>query len=375
MADRDYYHTLGVSRNASPEEIKKAYRKLAMKHHPDRNPGDAEAERKFKEAAEAYEVLGDPGKRRRYDTYGEAGLRGQHHGFSSMDDIFSAFGDIFGNGLFDGLFGGRRARRGPARGRSLHMEIDIKLEDVLEGVDKKVKLERPDLCVKCHGTGAAQGTMPRTCATCGGHGRVIHSQGFFQMQTTCPDCGGSGSVIKEKCPECRGRGMIEVKREIVVKIPQGIENGTRLKVLGEGEPSLDGGPKGDLIVHVNVREHDIFDRIGDHVTCDLPITMCQAALGAEVTVPTLDGEETLAIPRGTQTGDVISLRRRGLPNPRSGRFGDQHVQIFVEVPRKLTRKQRELLEEYAKTENAHVSEQRKTFFEKLRECFSGGSSA
>ena len=369
MADKDYYHTLGVSRNASPEEIKKAYRKLAMKHHPDRNPGDAEAERKFKEAAEAYEVLGDPGKRRRYDTYGEAGLRGQHHGFSSMDDIFSAFGDIFGNGLFDGLFGGRRARRGSARGRSLHMEIDIKLEDVLEGVDKKVKLERPDLCVKCHGTGAAPGTTPQTCTTCGGHGRVIHSQGFFQMQTTCPDCGGSGSVIKEKCPECRGRGMIEVKREIVVKIPQGIENGTRLKVVGEGEPSLDGGPKGDLIVHVNVREHDIFDRIGDHVTCDLPITMCQAALGAEVTVPTLDGEETLAIPRATQTGDVLKIRGRGLPPLHGLKRGDQLVRVFVEVPKKLSERQEELLRELAKTEDTKVAPRKRGLLSKFKNLF------
>ncbi len=364
MADKDYYHTLGVSKNASSGEIKKAYRKLAMQYHPDRNPGNAEAERKFKESAEAYEVLSDPDKRQRYDRYGEAGLRGQHHGFTSMDDIFSAFGDIFG-----GLFGGRSARRGPAKGRSLHMEIDIKLEEVLEGVDRKVKIERPDICGECRGTGAAKGSKPRTCATCGGHGQVIHTQGFFQMQSTCPTCGGTGSVIKHKCPMCRGTGLVEVRREILVKIPQGIENGTRLKVVGEGEPSLEGGRQGDLYVHVNVREHVIFDRIGDHVSCDLPITICQAALGTEVTIPTLDGEETLVIPRGTQTGDVLKIRGKGLPPLHGLKRGDQLVRMFVEVPKKLSEKQERLLRELAETEDVKVAPRRRGLLSKFKNLF------
>ncbi len=370
MTGKDYYNILGVPKNASAGEIKKAYRKLALKYHPDRNPDDPDAERRFKDAAEAYEVLSDPSKRDRYDRFGEDGLKGQHHGFSSMDDIFSAFSDIFGDSLFSGLFGGgRRARRSPTRGRSLHMELKIKLSDVLEGVDRTAKIERPDLCGECAGSGCAGGAKPATCPTCGGHGRVIRSQGFFQMQTTCPSCGGGGTIIKDKCPMCGGAGVVDVKREILVKVPQGIEDGTRLKVSGEGEPSLDGGGPGDLYVHIAVEQHSIFERVGGHIACELPIKMSQAALGAEVEVPTLDGDAILTIPRGTQTGDILKIRGRGLPPLHGTKRGDQLVRIFVEVPKRLSDKQQGLLRAFAETEDTKVSPRKRGILSRFKNFF------
>ena len=361
MAGKDYYYILGVSRNASADEIKKAYRKTALKHHPDRNPGNPGSEQKFKDAAVAYAVLSDSNKRRRYDTYGEEGLRGYHHGFTSFEDVFSAFSDIFGD-----LFGTRRARRGPVRGQSLHCELDIELEDVIEGVERTVNFDRPEICPRCSGVG---GSKQESCSTCGGHGQVVHRQGFFQVQVVCPACGGTGRIIKKPCSQCRGSGRVRVRREIRVRIPQGIEDGTRLKIAGEGEPGPNGGPPGDLFVQVRLKEHIYFERIGEHVACELPITMAQATLGAEIEVPTLDGPAKLAVPRGTQTGDVLKLKGKGLPPLHGMKRGDELVRIYVEVPRKLTAEQESLIREYAQTEDAKVTPRKRGILFRFKNLF------
>jgi molecular chaperone DnaJ len=370
---RDYYEVLGVARTASEEEIKRAYRKLAMKYHPDRAEGDkTEAESKFKECAEAYEILADTQKRQRYDQFGHAGIHGQHD-FSHMDvaDIFSMFEDIFG-GL--GGFGGRRPGRAHGqRGFDLETQVELTLQEVATGTEKTIEFERQDACETCKGTGAKPGSSPVVCPQCGGHGRVAQ-QGFggmFRMVTTCPNCRGRGSVIREHCPTCRGTGRQNRKRIVQVRIPAGVHEGQAVRLGGEGEPGEGGGPSGDLHCYVVVRPHPLFSRHNNDLVCQVPVTFTQAALGAMLEVPTLDGKERIELPAATQHGEVFKIRGRGLPDIRTRRHGDELVQILIEVPRKLTEKQKQLLREYAATEDSAVMPQRKGFLEKLKEMFTG----
>jgi molecular chaperone DnaJ len=372
----DYYEILGVGNKASTEEIKRAYRRLAMKNHPDRNPGDTDAETRFKECAEAYEVLSDPERRAMYDRYGHAGLRSRPgHDFSHMgvDDIFSMFEEIFG-----GAFGGRarRARSGGVpRGYDLETEVEITLDEVLTGASRDVDFKRLDVCQTCDGQGAKPGTGRVTCTACGGAGQVAQAGfgGMFRMVTTCRACQGRGSVIAEKCGDCRGTGRVSVKRSLSVKIPAGIHDCQAVRVAGEGEPpppelSPEGrGIRGDLQVVVRVRQHKRFEREGDHLLMAVPIAFSQAALGAEIEVPTLDGTATLKIPAGTQHGALMRVEGQGLPDLRSGRRGDLVVIIQLVVPRKLSDGQKRLLRDFAKTEKLEVDASNPSLWERIRD--------
>jgi len=378
---RDYYEVLGLERTSSADDVKRSYRRLAMKFHPDRNPGDAEAEARFKEAAEAYEVLSDDGRRRMYDQYGHAGLRGTPgHDFRSMDpqDIFSMFDDIFGAGFGGSARGGRR-RQGVARGYDLETQVEITLEQVLGGTTAEVDFTRLDVCETCKGDGARPGTSRSPCQTCGGHGQVAQSGlgGMFRMVTTCPACRGAGSVITEPCETCRGQGRVPKRRRLDVKIPPGIRAGQAVAIRGEGEPppaeAAPGGQgiRGDLHVVVRIAPHQLFERDGDHLTIRLPISFTQAALGAIVKIPTLDGEHELNIPRATQHGRVVKIVGRGLPNLRSGRRGDLLVQVMIEIPQKLTARQETLLREYAETEDHSVLPETQGFWNRIRDFLGG----
>ena len=377
---RDYYEILGVDRGADPEEIKRSYRRMAMKHHPDRNPGDAEAETQFKAAAEAYEVLSDPAKKQRYDQFGHEGLRGAGaaaHDFSRMDptDIFSMFEEIFGGGRAGpgGRPGG--ARRGIPRGYDLETEVTLELSDVLKGASREVEFTRLDVCETCTGSGAKPGSTPETCAQCGGQGRVQQAGlgGMFRMVTTCPVCKGRGNIVKDKCSDCSGQGRKPKKRSLTVKIPPGIRDGQAVRVGGEGEPppqevSADGsGVRGDLHVVVRVEEHELFEREGDHLVLEMPLGFSQAALGADLEVPTLEGKTDLTIPRGTQHGSLFRLHGEGLPNLRGGARGDLVVVTKIEIPKKLTERQAELLREFAKTEDKHVLPESHGFLSKIKD--------
>jgi molecular chaperone DnaJ len=368
---RDYYEVLGVERQAEKAEIKRAYRKLALKYHPDRNPDDNEAESKFKEAAEAYSVLGDDQKRARYDRYGHEGLQGGF-GPGSMEDIFSAFGDIFGGGgIFGDLFG--RRRRGPAVGASLRTQITLDFLDVMHEQTRQVVIQREEICTDCQGTGAEDGTAFVTCELCRGAGHVTQGGGFFMVQTACPRCGGAGRRIEKICATCEGQGRTPREIALEIRIEAGIESGMRIRVPGQGEQAEPGGPRGDLYVDVQVRPHEFFQRQGEEAYCEVPISMSQAALGAEVKVPSLEPGRwlTVNVKRGTQSGTVRDIRGEGFPswqNP--GRRGDMHVALIVETPRKLTKRQEELLREMAELEEKHVSPRRKNFFEKLKSLFS-----
>lgn len=370
MAKRDFYEILGVNRDASDDEIKKAYRKLAMKFHPDRNPGDKAAEASFKEAAEAYEVLSDQKKRSRYDQMGHAGVDGMGHagqGFGSMEDIFAQFGDVFGNrgGMFEELFGGRGGGRDRNQGASLKLGLEITFREAVFGCTKTIDLKRNETCTTCNGTGAKPGTKPTVCRVCHGHGIVRQGQGFFVVQTTCPHCGGVGKVVSSPCTDCDGQGVKPEKVTIRVRIPPGVEDGTRLRVGGEGEPGRDGGSRGDLYVYVQVKADGFFERHEDDVVCKVPVTYAQAALGAEINVPTLDGEATLKIPAGTQPGEL--LRMRGLGVPGQGRRGDQIVVVQVSIPKRTSKEQRELIERLGKIEDEQ-GEQR-GFFDRIKKMF------
>ena len=373
-AKRDYYEVLDVQRNADAEEIKRAYRRLAMKYHPDRTSGDkAEAEIKFKECSEAYEVLSDEGKRRRYDQFGHEGVTGQHD-FSHMDvtDIFSMFDDIFGGALGGGGGGRGRARRA-SRGYDLETRIELTLQEVAVGAEKQIDFERQDRCEQCGGTGAKTGTAPTVCLQCGGQGRVAQ-QGFggmFRMVVACPNCRGRGTVVREHCPACGGTGRQLRKRTVIVKVPAGVHDGQAVRVTGEGEAGENGAPNGDLHVYIAVKEHPIFSRHNNDLVCQVPISFSEAALGARVEVPTLKGVETMDVPTGTQHGEVFKLKNRGLPDVRSHRIGDQLVQIVIEVPKKLNDRQKQLLREFAASEDARLQEQRKGFFDKLKELIKG----
>ncbi len=367
---RDYYEVLGVDRNAGEAQISEAYRKLAMKYHPDRNPGDEEAVGRFKEAAEAFEVLCHPEKRARYDRYGHAGLEGggAPH-FHDVSDIFNAFGDIFGEGFFGDFFGGRGHSARARKGVDIRCEVQLDLIEAAHGTSKVVRFMRHAACDNCSGSGAKPGTRPEVCRYCGGKGRVVQSSGIFAIQTMCPSCHGKGQVIHDACGTCRGSGYVPKKVTRKVDIPAGVDDRTRLRLSGEGEPSPNGGPPGDCYCFIHVTEHPLFQRRGQDLLCQVPISYTQAALGATIEVPTLDGRENLTIPAGTQSGEVITLKGRGMPDPRYRGRGELLVQVYVEVPHVLTPEHEATLRQLAEIENAHVSPTRKSFFEKLKELF------
>ena len=372
MSKRDYYEVLGVSKEASASEIKKAYRKLALANHPDRNQGDDAAVERFKEASEAFDVLSNPDKKARYDRYGHAGLGGAAGGggagFGDVGDIFDAFGDLF-EGF--GFGGGRRSRGGGRRGASLRTAVTISLEDAAKGCKREIEVGRREACGTCNGSGAKPGTSPVQCSTCGGHGQVIQSQGFFRLQTTCPHCRGAGTMIQDKCRDCRGEGRIEKPTRLEVNIPAGIDSDMQMCLRGEGEAGQQSAPAGDLYVDVNVRRHSFFERQGTHLMCSVPVTYTQAALGTEIEIPLLDGRHTLKVPPGTQPGEVIRLRGMGMPNPQGGATGHLHVEIKVTVPKKLTDEEETLLRDLAALEEANVSAEQKSFFDKVKDYFSG----
>jgi molecular chaperone DnaJ len=373
-AKRDYYEVLSVSKTASGDEIKRSYRRLAMKYHPDRNAGDgkAEAEIKFKECSEAYEVLSDDQKRQRYDQYGHAGVSASHD-YSHMEaaDIFSMFEDIFG-----GMGGGRRgggggATRGASRGYDLEVQVELTLAEVATGAEKTIEFDKQDLCETCKGSGAKPGTQPVVCVQCGGQGRVAQ-QGFggmFKMVTTCPNCRGRGTVVKEHCGTCGGSGRQLRKRAVTIKIPGGVHEGQAVRIVGEGEAGEGGARPGDLHCYITIKAHPIFTRHNNDLVCQVPISFTQAALGASIDVPTLKGNEKMEVPAGSQHGEVFKLRQKGLPDHRSGRTGDELVQILIEIPRKLTDKQRELLKEFADSEDERTMPQRRGFLDKIKEVF------
>jgi molecular chaperone DnaJ len=375
VTKRDYYEILGVQRTSGAEEIKRAYRRMAMKYHPDRNGGDAEAEIKFKECAEAYEVLSDDIKRRRYDQFGHQGVQGAHD-FSHMDvgDIVSMFDDIFGGlGGFGARMGGGGGRSRAQRGFDLETQVELSLAEVASGAEKTIEFEKQDTCEQCKGTGAKPGSSPIVCVQCGGQGRVAQ-QGFggmFRMVVTCPNCRGRGTVVKEHCVSCGGTGRQLRKRVVTVRIPAGVHEGQAVRIAGEGEPGENGAPPGDLHCYIAIKPHPIFSRHNNDLVCQLPISFTQAALGAAVEVPTLKGTEQLDVPAGTQHGEIFKLRGKGLPDVRSHRLGDELVQVLVEIPKKLTERQKQLLREFAGTEDSTAMPQRKGFLDKLKEVFQG----
>jgi molecular chaperone DnaJ len=368
-AKRDYYAVLGVSKEADAEELKKAFRRLAMQYHPDRNSGDTEAAEKFKEASEAYDVLSNADKRQRYDRYGHAGLEGLNMpDFGNAQSVFDLFGDLFGD-FFGGRGGG--GRRGPRGGRDIGYALELTLAEAAHGCKKKVTFPREETCSDCHGSRCRKGTSPATCRYCQGHGVVLRNQGFFRIQQTCRACGGSGAVIPDPCSTCHGRGRMEVERTLEINIPPGVDDGTQITHRGEGEAGEPGAPRGDLVFEIHVREHPIFKREGDHLLCQVPITFSQAALGGPIEVPTLDGPLTHNLKRGVQSGDAVRIAGKGVPNLHTRRPGDLVVVLAVETPRHLTRRQEELFRELAEIDQKHVSPQRKSFFEKLRTLFTG----
>ncbi|SFB13843.1 molecular chaperone DnaJ [Azotobacter beijerinckii] len=347
MAKRDYYEVLGVERGADEAELKKAYRRLAMKYHPDRNPDDKSAEEKFKEANEAYEVLSDSGKRTAYDQYGHAGVDQSMGGGAGFGAGGANFSDIFGD-VFSDFFGGGRGggRGGPQRGSDLRYTLELNLEEAVRGTTVTIRVPTLVHCKTCDGSGAKRGTAPVTCTTCGGIGQVRMQQGFFSVQQTCPRCHGSGKMIADPCPDCRGQGRVEEHKTLSVKVPAGVDSGDRIRLAGEGEAGTLGGPPGDLYVVVSVREHPIFQRDGKHLYCEVPISFADAALGGELEVPTLDGRVKLKIPEGSQTGKLFRLRGKGVAPVRGGAAGDLMCRVVVETPVNLSKRQRELLEEF-----------------------------
>ena len=371
---RDYYEVLGVSRTAAVEEIKSAYRKAALKWHPDRNPENkADAEVKFRECTEAYSVLSDPQKRQLYDTYGHAGLSsaGAAQGFDHtvFQDFQDIFGDFFG---FEDLFGsGRRRRTRAQRGADLRYDMTLSFEEASMGVTTKIKLPRQEYCEACNGTGAKKGTGVQTCQACGGRGQLAYQQGFFTITRTCPSCQGAGQIVRERCPECRGQGRLEREKTIELRIPPGVDTGTRLRVAGEGEPGPNGGPAGDLYVVLEVKEHPFFERRGADLYCTIPISIAQATLGTELQVPGLNGEEKLKIPEGTQSGAVFRIKGKGLADPRGGGKGDLYYHVCVLTPTKLTRDQRKLMEQVGatlKVENK-PADRNSSIFDKVKDIF------
>jgi len=345
MEDKDYYKILGVSRNASEEEIKKSYRRVAMQYHPDRNPGDKEAEEKFKIASEAYEVLRDPEKREIYDRYGIEGLKGTGFtGFRGFEDIFSTFGDIFED--FFSFGSGYKRRAKPRSGTDLRYDLKISFHDAAFGKETEIEIPKNVSCEICSGTGAKPGTYPTHCPNCRGTGQVTRSHGFFTISTTCGQCHGEGKVINNPCKECRGYGKVRVNKKIQIKIPPGVDTGSKLRIRGEGEEGQRGGLPGDLFVFLYVEPDDFFSREGDDILCQIPISFPQAALGSEIEIPTLNDKRILTIPKGTESGEVFRIKGEGFPKLRGYGRGDQVVQIIVKTPKNLTKRQEELLKEF-----------------------------
>lgn len=351
---RDYYEVLGVSRNANDTEIKKAYRQLALKFHPDRNPGDKDAEEKFKEAAEAYDVLSDGKKRQIYDQYGHQGLEGTgFSGFSGFEDIFSSFGDIFED-LF-GFGSGRRSRSRTQRGADLRYDLPLSFMEAAFGTETDIDIEKMDGCSDCGGSGSGPGSQPETCPSCGGMGQVTRSQGFFTVRSTCPHCRGAGQVVRNPCSSCNGSGQVRVHKKVSVKIPAGVDSGSRLRLSGEGQAPAQGGQSGDLYVFIHVEPHEYFERDNTNVICQTTISFTQAALGDTISIPTLTGDRKLKIPKGTQYGDVFRFDSEGIPSLRNGRRGDQIIQVLIKTPTHLNKKQESLLEEFRKLESGKLS--------------------
>ncbi|HEY5544299.1 MAG TPA: molecular chaperone DnaJ [Candidatus Binatia bacterium] len=364
---KDYYELLGVGRSAGEDEIKKAYRKLALQYHPDRNPGDKHAEEKFKEVSEAYSVLSDPQKRSQYDQFGHAAF-GEGGPFAGGFDFAGGFEDIFGD-IFGEFFGGSTTGRRRGRGQDLRYNLTLKFEEAVSGVEKKVKIPRHGACESCRGTGAKPGTAPQTCPTCRGRGQVSFQQGFFSVSRTCNQCQGQGTIIKEPCLTCAGAGRVRNMHTLSVKIPAGVDNGSRLKLRGEGESAPPGGAPGDLYVVIQVEPHPIFMRDNLDIICDVPISFVQAALGAEIDVPTLDGKVKMKIPSGTQSGKLFRMKGKGIKDVHGLQQGDQHVRVTVETPTRLTARQKELLKEFAALGGEEVNPLSKGFFDKMKELF------
>ncbi|MEZ5345058.1 MAG: molecular chaperone DnaJ [Pyrinomonadaceae bacterium] len=365
MSKRDYYEILGVEKTSSDSDIKASYRRLAVKYHPDKNPGDKEAEEKFKEAAEAYSVLSDREKRSRYDRFGHAGAGGSgggfDPGFTNIEDIFDLFG-------FGDMFGGGSSRRSAVqRGADLRYDIQITLEDAAKGKEEKLKIPRLEKCETCDGNGAAEGTSPETCITCKGSGQTRYQQGFFSVMRNCPNCGGNGQIIKDPCKDCHGAGRIEKQKELQVKVPAGVETGSRLRISGEGEGGVNGGPSGDLYVVIHVAEHEFFERQGANLYTSAPISFAQAALGAEIQVKTLESEEPLKIPSGTQTGTVFRIKGEGMPSLSGGGKGDLFVAVTLVTPKSLSKEQRKLFEQLAEIEDVDFEEE--GFIDRVRNIF------
>lgn len=368
MSKRDYYEVLGVSKDVDEAALKKAYRKLALKYHPDRNPDNPEAEEKLKEINEAYAVLSDPQRRSRYDRFGHEGM-GEMSGFGfDFNNVGDLFQDIFGS-IFGG--GGFRGQRGPARGQDLMMEELLTFEEAALGTEKKVNVPYHVSCESCEGSGAESGSKPEVCSVCRGHGEMRSQQGFFTMVRTCSNCGGSGQVIAKPCKSCKGSGQQEEEVEVEVHIPPGSYEGLRIRLRGKGEPSSSGGPPGDLYILIRVQEHPLFERDGDDVVCEIPVSFTQAALGCQVDVPTLHGLTSMKIPAGTQPGTIFRLKKKGIPKLNSSSIGDQKVRVMVEVPKTLTPKQRELLEQLDElSENSQdATPKRYGFLEKVKRFF------
>ncbi len=370
MSKRDYYEVLGVTRTSTEVEIKRAYRTLAVKHHPDKNPDDPTAEDKFKEAAEAYSVLSDAQKRASYDRFGHSGAGGQGfgfdpQGFSNIEDIFDLFGfsDMFGGGRA----GGTRTQSSVQRGADLRYDLEISLEEAATGKDQQLLIPRLEKCDICEGKGTEEGTEPELCVTCGGSGQTRYQQGFFSVMRTCPNCSGKGRIIKNPCKKCRGAGRIEKEKTIEIKIPAGVETGSRLRITGEGEAGLNGGPAGDLYVVLHVAEHEMFERQGANLYASVPISFAQAALGAEIQVKNLDGEQPLKIPAGTQTGTVFRLKEQGMPILGGRGKGEMFVAVSLVTPKNLTKEQRKILEQLAEIEDVDFEDE--SFIDKVRNIF------
>lgn len=371
MAKRDYYEVLGVTRDADDSTLKKAYRRLAMKHHPDRNPGDTKSEELFKEAKEAYEVLADANKRAAYDQFGHAGVdtsAGEGPGAGGAQGFADAFGDIFGD-----IFGARGGRSHVNRGSDLRYSLEISLEQAAHGTETKIRIPTMDLCDVCHGDGSKPGNIPKTCPTCHGHGQVRMQQGFFSIQQTCPKCHGNGRIITDPCGTCHGTGRVKRHKTLNVKVPAGVDDGDRIRVTGEGEAGANGGPPGDLYVVIHQSSHSVFQRDGDHLHCEIPISFTTAALGGEIEVPTLEGHAKIKVPPETQTGKIFRLRGKGIKGVRSHNKGDLLCHVIVETPVKLTARQKELLEELetiSQKDNSRHSPRAKSWMDKARDLFS-----
>ena len=366
-AKRDYYEVLGVDRSASVEDIKKAYRKIALKSHPDRHPGDKHAEERFKEASEAYQVLSDPERRAQFDRFGHAAF--EQGGFGGFDFAAAGFEDIFGD-IFGDFFGGqRRGRSRTRRGEDLRYDLEISFEESVFGVEKTIRVPRLATCTECRGSGSKNGTPRETCTTCRGSGQLRYQQGLFSIAKTCGQCQGQGTVLRDPCRTCGGGGAVRKQQSLSVRVPAGVDTGSRLKLRNEGEAGMNGGPAGDLYVVLHVQEHPLFTRNGNDVVCDVPIGFTPAALGAEIDVPTPHGKVKMKVPAGTQSGNVFRLKGKGVPDVRGYGHGDTLARVVVETPKKLSARQRELLEEFARLSGEEVHPISKGFLDKVKEMF------